>query len=232
VEPFEQRGRTLAAAVGVPTAERGQMGLVETGGGLWGRVLGQERQGDLGGGPEEDLLGARPMGVQQRPELVAGGSLGGDVVVAQPDQGLQLAGDRIRRLQPAWPVPVGAQVIGELVAVARVGLGAGGAPTRPSSMEGARVDRDDRMTGGQQSSDDQAVAAFDRHRQVGRIAMGGEPGQDGVQVRLGVAERPAVHDHAAGVEDRHGVAGAGPVPSDEQHGGLPFGRRQRARPRW
>jgi hypothetical protein len=90
-----------AAAVGVAAAERGQLGLVELGGSLRGGELGQEGQGDLGGQPEEQLLGAGPVSVQQRAELHAGRGLCGNMVIAQPDQRLQLAGDRVRRLQPA-----------------------------------------------------------------------------------------------------------------------------------
>jgi hypothetical protein len=66
------------------------------------------------------------VGVQERAELHAGRGLGGNLVVAQPDQRLQLAGNWVRRLEPAQPVAVGAQVVRELVAVTRVGLGAGG----------------------------------------------------------------------------------------------------------
>jgi hypothetical protein len=94
-EPLEEFVGVAATAVGVSVAERGQRVLVELGGGLEGRILAEEREGDLGGQPEEQLLGAWPVGLQQRAELVAGGGLGREVVVAQPDQGLQLAGDRV-----------------------------------------------------------------------------------------------------------------------------------------
>jgi hypothetical protein len=100
-EPLQKLGGVAASTVGVAAAERGQPGLGELGGGLWGRELGQERQSDLGGEPTEDVLGAGPVGVQQRAELVAGGGLGRDVVVAQPHQGLQLAGHRVGWFQPA-----------------------------------------------------------------------------------------------------------------------------------
>lgn len=89
MEPLEQLGRAAAAAVGMPAAERGQLVFVELGGGLRGRELGQKGEGDLGGEPEEDLLGAWPVGIQQRAELVAGRGPGRDVVVAQPYQRLQ-----------------------------------------------------------------------------------------------------------------------------------------------
>ena len=155
------------------------------------------------------------MGVQQRAELVAGRGLGRNMVVAQPDQGLQLTGDRVGRLESAQPMAVGAQVVGELVAVAGVGLGTGGTPPRPGGMERARVDRDDGVPGGQQPVHDQTVAAFDRHGQVRGVAVVGQPGQDRVQVLLGVLEHPAVDHPAGGVEDGHGMTGARPVPPGE-----------------
>jgi hypothetical protein len=158
LEPLEQLGRAAAAAVGMPAAERGQLLFVELGSGLRGRELGQKGEGDLGGEPEQDLLGAWPVGIQQRAELVAGRGPGRDVVVAQPDQRLQLPGGRVHRLEPAQPVAVGAQVVGQLVAVAGVGLGAGSAPAGPGGMERARVDRDDRVSGGDEPVNDQASA--------------------------------------------------------------------------
>ena len=209
-----------AAAVGVAAAERGQLGLVELGGGLRGGELGQEGQGDLGGEPEEQLLGAGPVSVQERAELVAGRGLGGNMVIAQPDQRLQLAGDRVHRLQPAQPVAVGTQVVRELVAIARIGLGAGGTPAGPGGMECPRVDRDHRVAGGEQPVDNQAVGAFDRHGQVSRAAVAGQAGQHRVQVLLGVRGHPAVDHLAGGVEDGHGMTGARPVPPGEQHGCL------------
>jgi hypothetical protein len=204
----------------VPAAERRQRVLVEPGSGLRRRVGLQEGQGDLGGEPEEDPLGAGPVGVQQRAELVAGRGLGLEVVVAQPDQGLQLAGAGVHRLEPAQPVAVGARVLGQLVAVAGVGLGAGGAPAGPGGVERSRVDRDHGVAGGDEPVDDQAVAALDGDRQVGRVAVLGQPREGGVEVVLGVVDRPAVDDRAGGVEDGYGMAGAGPVPPDEQQGCL------------
>lgn len=82
-------------------------------------------------------------------------------------------------------------------------------------MERSRVDRDDGMPSGQQPVDDQPVAAFDRCGQVSRIAVACQPGQDRVEVVLGVREHAAVDHPAGGVEDGHGMAGACPVPSGE-----------------
>jgi hypothetical protein len=48
-EPLQELARVAAAGVGVPAAERGQLGQLELGGGLRGGELGQEGQGNLGG---------------------------------------------------------------------------------------------------------------------------------------------------------------------------------------
>jgi hypothetical protein len=50
--------------------------------------------------------------------------------------------------------------------------------------------------------------------------VGGQPGQDGVKVGFGVGQGRAVDHAAGGVDDGDGMAGAGPVPSDQQHGVL------------
>ena len=100
-QPPEQLGRAAAAAVGVPPAERGQAGLAEAGCRLRGRIGVQERQGDLGDEPGEDLLGAGPVGVQQRAKLIAGRGLGGHMIVTQPRQRLQFPGSGIQGTQPA-----------------------------------------------------------------------------------------------------------------------------------
>jgi hypothetical protein len=99
-QPPEQLGRAAAAAVGVPPAERGQAGFAETGCRLWGRIGVQECQGDLGAAGE-DLLGAGPVGLQQRAKLVAGRGLGGHMIVTQPRERLQLPGSGIQGTQPA-----------------------------------------------------------------------------------------------------------------------------------
>ena len=68
------------------------------------------------------------VGVQQRPQLVTGGGAGTDMILTQPDQGLQLPQAWVEGLEPAQPVPVGAQVVSQLVAVTRIGLGPSSAP--------------------------------------------------------------------------------------------------------
>jgi hypothetical protein len=67
------------------------------------------------------------VGVQQGAELVAGRDLGLDVVLAEPHQGLEFAGGILQRLQPPQSMAVGAQVVGQPVAVARSDL----APAAP-----------------------------------------------------------------------------------------------------
>jgi hypothetical protein len=127
-KPCQQLGGAVATTVGVAPAEGRQPCLTQPGGCLWGRVGLQEGQSDLRSQPGKDLLGTGPVGLQQRTELVAGRDLGLDVVLAQPDQGLKLPGGLVQRLQPPQPVAIGAQLVGQLVAVTRVGLGPGGAP--------------------------------------------------------------------------------------------------------
>jgi hypothetical protein len=53
-------------------------------------------------------------------------------------------------------------------------------------MERARVDRDDRVSGGDAPVNDQALSAFDRHGQRGRVVVGGQPSQQRLEVVLGV----------------------------------------------
>jgi hypothetical protein len=137
------------------------------------------------------------------------------VVVAHPCQRLQLAGGGIQRPQRAQPVAVGAQVVGQLVAVTRVRLGSRRAPAGPGGVEGVGVDRDDQVAGGQQPVHDEATGPLDGHRQLLRTAMAGQSGQRLVQAGLGVFGRPPVHDPAGIVDDGHVVCGAGPVPSHE-----------------
>jgi hypothetical protein len=140
------------------------------------------------------------------------------VVVAGADQELQLAGRGRHGLQAAQTVAIGAQVVGQLGAVARVGLGLGRAPTWAGGVEGIRVNRDDGVPGRQQPIDHQTVSPFDRHRQVSGCAVAGQPLEGGAQVRFGVGTAPAVDDAAVCVQHRDGVALGGPVPADVQHG--------------
>jgi hypothetical protein len=72
-QPGQEFGGWLAAPVGVAAAERGQAGLAEPGGRLWGWIVGQEGQRDVAGQLAEHGLGSGPVGVQQRAQLVAGG---------------------------------------------------------------------------------------------------------------------------------------------------------------
>jgi hypothetical protein len=201
-------------------AEGRHAGLAEAGGCLWGGVGLQEGQGDLGAEPREDLPGAGPMSLQQGAELVAGGGLGLYVVFAQPDQGLELAGGGVQGSQSAQPVAVGAQVVGQLVAVAGVGLGPGRAPAGPGGVERGGVDRHDRMAGGQQPVDDQPAGLLDRYGQLVGLAVAGQPRERVGQSGLGVGWCPVV-DHGAGVvDDGHIVGGAGPVPANKHRSAL------------
>jgi hypothetical protein len=147
------------------------------------------------------------------------------VVLTQPDQGLQLPQPWIQRLQPAQPVAVGAQVVGQLVAVPRIGLGASSAPAGPGGMEGGRMHRDDRMASGQQPVHHQPGRSFNDHREVGRLAMAGKSRQRLGKRLFGMPQRPALHHPALVIQHGHVVADAGPIPPDEPHAGLLPGSR-------
>jgi hypothetical protein len=71
------------------------------------------------------------------------------MILTQPDQGLQLPQAWIEGLEPAQPVTVGAEIVSQLVAVTRIGLGTGSAPAGPGGMKGGGMHRDHRMAGGQ-----------------------------------------------------------------------------------
>ena len=71
------------------------------------------------------------------------------MILTQPYQGLQLPQPWIQRLEPAQPVTVGAEIVSQLVAVTRIGLGTGSAPAGPGGMKGGGMHRDHRMAGGQ-----------------------------------------------------------------------------------
>jgi hypothetical protein len=92
----------------VAAAEGGQAGLAEPGGRLWGWIVGQEGERDVAGQLAEHGLGSGPVGVQQRAQLVAGGGASADMILTQPDQGLQLPQPWIQGLESAQPVAVGA----------------------------------------------------------------------------------------------------------------------------
>ena len=137
------------------------------------------------------------------------------MVLAQPYQGLELPGAIVQRLQPPQPMASSAQVVGQLVAVTRVGLGSGGAPTGPGGVQGGGMDSHDRVAGGQQSVHDQPAGLLDRHRQLLRPASASQPQQRVGQSCLGVWRCPVV-DHRAGIVDHgHVMGGAGPVPPDK-----------------
>jgi hypothetical protein len=78
------------------------------------------------------------------------------------------------------------------------------------------VNRHDRVTGGEQTLDDQAVRTLDGDRQLGRISKVSEPGERPVQARFIVAYRQPSDDRTVVVDHGEVVALAGPVPSGVQ----------------
>jgi len=63
------------------------------------------------------------------------------VVIAEPDELLQVAGRLVGQGESAEAVAFGAQVVGQLVAVTGVGLGSAGSPTGAGGVERVGVDR-------------------------------------------------------------------------------------------
>jgi hypothetical protein len=102
--------------------------------------------------------------VEQGGKLVGGGGASADVVFAEPGQALQFGEADVGGLKPAQAVAVGAQVVGEFVAVAGVGLGAGGTPAGTRGMKRGGMHRKDGMPGREEPVDDEAVRAFDDDR--------------------------------------------------------------------
>ncbi len=152
------------------------------------------------------------MPLEQGSQLVGGGDLGAHVVIAHADDGLQLGSRGAERFEPAEPVPFGAQVVGQLVAVAGVALGLGGTPAGPGGVEGVGVDRHHRMPRREQPGDDQAVSRLDRHRQLARVAMVREAPQCRGDAGFVMGWRPAVQDLAGVVEDSDVVGLRWPSP--------------------
>ena len=169
----------------------------------------------------EQVPGPGPVVAEHRPQLVGGRGAGADLVLAQPHQGLQFPQARVGGLRAAQPVPVGAQVIGELVAVTRIGFGSRGSPPGPGRVKRGRVHRHHRMPGRQQPVDDQAAGLLDDHRQVAGVAVAAQTGKGHLPSRLGVRECPPVQHGAGVIEHRDIVSRTGPVPAGNTHPGLP-----------
>jgi hypothetical protein len=137
------------------------------------------------------------------------------VILAQPHQALELLEARVGAIQPAQPVPIGAQIVGQLVAVASVGLGPGGTPARTRRPERGRVHRHHRVPSGHQAVDNQPAGALDDDRQRGRLAKPSQAVQRRSKILLGVPQRPAVNHRAGVIQHGHVMGGARPVPADE-----------------
>lgn len=76
------------------------------------------------------------MRFEGRRELVDGRGSGADLVVAQTDESLKLTQPGLDRVEAAKAMPIGAQVVGQLVTIAGVGLRARRAPPRARGIEG------------------------------------------------------------------------------------------------
>jgi len=199
----------------VAAQEGRQASFAEPGGAVGCRVALTEGERDLRVEPSEDRFGARPVLVQQRRELVGSGDPCGELVVTQPHERLQLAGLAVKRLESPQPLSVGAQVVGEPVRVAGVGLRGCSLPARTRGGKRIRVNWHDRMTGRQQPLDQQAARPLDRHRQLAGRGQPCQPRQCVMQALLAVREPKTLDDRAMVVDDAKLVCPAGPVHPDE-----------------
>jgi len=114
----------------------------------------------------------------------------------------------------AQPVAVGAQVLGQLEAVARVGGGLGRAQRGRAALQLLGRGRDHGVPGGEQSVDHDPAGGLDGHRQVLGSAVAGQSGHSLVDAGLVVGQRPVIHQLAGVVDHGDVVSLAGPVPSD------------------
>ena len=114
----------------------------------------------------------------------------------------------------AQPVAVGAQVLGQLEAVARVGGGLGRAQRGRAALQLLGLGRDHGVPGGEQSVDHDPAGGLDGHRQVLGSAVAGQSGHSLVDAGLVVGQRPVIHQLAGVVDHGDVVSLAGPVPSD------------------
>jgi hypothetical protein len=76
------------------------------------------------------------------------------------------------------------------------------------------------MAGGQQPVNDQPAGLLDRHGQLVRLAMAGQPRERVGQSGLGVGRCPVVNHGTGIVDDGHVVGGAGPVPANKHRSAL------------
>ena len=213
-----QEGRGAAAAgVAVLGAERGHPLLAQVRCGGRGGVAGQELQADRRLDVGEDRLGARPVRVQQRGQLVGGSDPHLNHVAAGPHDGAQRirlvgvggGGLQLVRAQP--------QVLGDHRGVASVGLRPGQHLAVPPGLDRVRADRHHRVPGLQQQVDQAAVRALDGDRHTAGLPV---PGQAADQQRdpvRGMLDGEPGHDLAPGVHHAHRVRLGGPVdPGEEQ----------------
>ncbi len=112
-----------APAVGVAAEELGQAALAHALGALGRGVAGQEGQGDRGIDVGKDHGGAGPEALEQGAELIGEGHPLADEVIAAADQGAQGPGLVGERAQGPEAMAIGAEQVGQEIAVAVIALG-------------------------------------------------------------------------------------------------------------
>ena len=110
-------------------------------------------------------------------------------------------------------IEVGAQELGQLVAVPGVALRPRGTPARAQRVEGVGMHRHHRVSRSQQPIHDQAAAGLDRDGKIPRLLELGQPLHRGHQLVFTVPQRPMRHTMAALIGHRHVMGLSGPVPT-------------------
>jgi hypothetical protein len=202
------------AGVAVAGQEPRHALLAHRGGRLRGRVVGDERQGDLPVDRGEQPRRCRVVGLQDGAQLRFGALLGGQQPVPVAGQGADLSQQWARQRQRP---PVGvlmAEAVGQHERVEDVVLAAGGPVALPGPGRDPGRDRIDEVPAGLQVLNQQAFGAFDRHRQprpeLAQLTVElGQPGD--VMAKAGLAS-----PRAGGVDHAQLVVAAAPVDADER----------------
>jgi hypothetical protein len=207
-----------AAGVAVTGAERGDALLAEPGRRGGGGVAGEELQRDGRLDVGEDCLGAGPVHVQQRGELVGRGDAHLDQVGAGADRGAQGLGLVAERDGDAQLVLTQPQVLSDHQGVAGVGLGAGDDLSVAPGLDRVGADRHDRVTGFEQGVDEPAVGSLDPDRDVGAVTELAEPADQVGEPVGGVSDGEGRLHSARVIKDARVVGLGRPVDPDIEQG--------------
>ncbi len=137
------------------------------------------------------------------------------MVVTHADDGLQLPGLLVERLQSPQTVTIGSEVIGKAVAVSGVGLRPSCPPAAAGSIEGVGVNRDDRVSSCEKPLHNDSIRPFDGDGQISWFSVPPHSGECALEPGFVMVDGESFGHLPLVAEDRDVVALAGPVPSDE-----------------